>query len=242
MSHRWLFPLRGRLKDILALQSQLQTVSVRVEDWGEDFCLCDVGLDPNLSGLAALDVARAIIARLTNHMGVIGGESFEPVQLSGVVYEGLPDGSRRPRVTGVAVATASMIVSAPDPTIVTGAPQSKPPRTRLERYADAAKLEPIFAEAVRFAQGSVADLYRAFDTIKRQGKRGGKNATKAGAAYIEQQKWLTPEEMDNLRATLDSKHHGLPAEPPRSGVFLTHSQARLLVCRLLDRWADDLAL
>ena len=81
---------------------------------------------------------------------------------------------------------------------------------------------------------------RAFETIKQQGKVG-QDARRKGHELALQRGWLSADELTNLYESCKPARHGLPAEPMAKGTQLSLDQARLLVRRMLVRWAEDLA-
>jgi hypothetical protein len=86
----------------------------------------------------------------------------------------------------------------------------------------------------------IADVCRAYETIKRRGK-AGKDATKRGDDLIEARGWLAVDELADVNAACQVERHGVPAHPPKTGRVLPLRQARALVRRLLARWAEELA-
>jgi hypothetical protein len=241
---RWLFPIRGRAEDVAVLREQLRTGPRRLEDFhdehGAHACLCDRRIELNLSGVHALDAAEASLERINDVLSWQLGESYEPVVLAGAVYEGLPDGTRRARPIAVTRIRGKcggrMALSAPDPTILVG---GVPIASRLEQHLAAEEIEPLLRGARRLAQGSIADVCRAYETVKR-GCVPGNRSTRAGFEYMRDAGWMTPEECENMYATWAKERHALQAAPPTQGSVLPLPQARALVQRLLDRWAEEL--
>ncbi len=233
----------GRPEDIAELRSSLRTGPLGAEDYcdrhGHDVCFHDDRLDLECGAWRALEDARRVLEQVNEVFALRRGSTYRPVALTGVVYEGMSDGSRRVRTIAVAMQGTSGRVTfyAPDPTISVG---GVPLPSWDELYLKAMAQEPYFREAIQFAKGSIADVCRAFETIKRRGRPGNK-ATREGYEYIRDRGWLTPDDLLNLYGTCQPGRHGLPADPVTKGVELSVEQARALVLQLLDRWAEELA-
>jgi hypothetical protein len=242
---RWLFPIIGRPEDIANLRDGLRVGPQRLEDHadehGTEVCLSDRRIDPSKGGVEALEAAKNAVEHINSIFSFRRGSIYKPVTLTGAVYEGMLDGSRRARPLAIVRLSmrsrATFVPTAPDPTILVA---GVPIPSWEELYLAAEEVEPLFREARRFAQGSFEQVCRAFETIKRRGKPG-KEATRDGARYIEQQGWLTAAELTDLYQTCAVVHHGLPSAPIKSGAELSLEQARSLVRQLLDRWAEELA-
>ena len=239
---RWLFPIEGRPEDLSSLREGLRTGPLRLEGHddglGQDVCLCDARIDPSVGGVEALNAAKRVVQGLNSIFALRRGPSFKPVQLTGAIFEGRPDGSRRARPAAIGIqSSVGMVLSASDPTVrIEGVPIP----SWEERYLSAAEIEPLFAEAVQFAHGGFAELYQAFDTIKRT-VTPTLGDTKRGYEYLRDRRWLSEDEFTNLNATLNRRHHGLPSDPVTNGVEISLEHARYLVRQLLDRWAEEIA-
>jgi hypothetical protein len=239
-TERWLFPIDGRLEDVAQLRQHLRTWLVKLEDFddehGRHVCLCDQRLDPNVSGVQALEAAKIAVERINGSLQFLCGHSYEPVTLNGEVYQGIPDGTRRPRHYVKITVVGRIAASAPDPVVLVG---GMPIPSRLELYLRAEVAEPHFGEAARLAQGGFEQVGRAFETIKQQGN-AGQDARRKGYELARQRGWLSADELTNLYESCKLARHGLPAEPMAKGTQLSLDQARLLVRRMLDRWAEEL--
>ena len=137
----------------------------------------------------------------------------------------------------IVIDTGIVAASAYDPIVVTG---GTPIRSRLELYLQAEEAEPHIGEAQRLVQGGFEQVCRAFETIKQQGKPG-QDARRKGYDFVLQRGWLSEDELTDLYESCKPARHGLPAKPMPKGSQLSLEQARTLVRRMLDRWAEDLA-
>ena len=222
---RWLFPIIGRPEDIANLRDELRVGPQRLEDHadehGTEVCLSDRRIDPSKGGVEALEAAKNAVEHINSIFSFRRGSNYKPVTLTGAVYEGMLDGSRRARPLAICRlsmrAHATFVLTAPDPTILVA---GVPIPSSEEMYVAAMRIEPHFGEALRLAQGSIADVCPAFETIKRRGKPG-KIATREGYLHIERCGWLTSDDLSNLFETCKLGRHGLPSEPVTKGVELS---------------------
>jgi hypothetical protein len=90
--NRWLFPITGRPEDLTVLRESLRTGPRRLEEFddehGRDICLCDEGLELTTSGVQALDAVRPSFNLLNEIVSFRRGPTYQPVVLTGTVYEG----------------------------------------------------------------------------------------------------------------------------------------------------------
>jgi hypothetical protein len=219
-THRWLHPLAGRDQDIAELRHKLRSADLRLDDYESQACLCGERLDAAATAVAARELAEGQIT-LLNEVFAAWSDWYQPVRLTSAPVEVQPDGTRRQHyraVTTIGGSAGGRMLEAPL------RPGGVPPLSAPERMLRAAVISPHFREAMEFARGSIGDVCRAFETVKRRGNPG-EDATKRGGKLIESRGWLTVDELADLNAIWEVERHGVPARLPNKGRVLALRQA-----------------
>ncbi|MFZ1429147.1 MAG: hypothetical protein WAS21_20520 [Geminicoccaceae bacterium] len=124
-SRRWRFPLLGRDYDIAAIRAQLPAAAFPVNDQDGDVCLGGTRLDECATEILARGMAQLAIGEINRTAGILFGDIFKPVQLSGTTIELAGDGTavRHSR----AIFLSSLTISAAaDPTVLDGESCTRP--------------------------------------------------------------------------------------------------------------------
>jgi hypothetical protein len=114
------FPLLGRDYDIAAIRAQLRAADLQVNDQDGDVCLGGTRLDECATEILAREMAQLAIAEINRTAGILFGDIFKPVQLSGTTIQLAGDGTAVRHSRAIFLTSLTISATAADPTVLDG--------------------------------------------------------------------------------------------------------------------------